>query len=364
MITVEVDGNQYDQLISIEVGMSLSAIARDFSMTIAQPSGTTLPFKGGEDIKIYIDGELRLDGSIFTVEPSYSKQDHTITMTGRSRVADLVDSTLLPISIAADISLQKVIEQVISQLGLSLSVQNNIRGLADFISTEDKISAEPGDNAFKFIDTLARKRQVLLTSDPFGNVIITRNGTQQNPVTLYNPASGVGGNIKSAKVSYNLNNRFNRYIVMSQKNGAADFLGGSLDPQSFVDQRGENTDSSIRSGRQMVIQAEKASSSSQSKERAVWQSNIDRVKSRDYSVTVQGVRPKGGDIWEFNRLQSVDDEQSGISEIMLIDSVRFSQSKKRGTLTQLTLVDKDAYSVSLSEPPPAAKKESTYAQFS
>jgi prophage tail gpP-like protein len=79
---------------------------------------------------------------------------------------------------------------------------------------------------------------------------------------------------------------------------------------------------------------------------------------------VQGVRPQGGEIWEVNKLQEVVDDQSGVNEIMLIDAVRFSQSRKTGTLTQLRLVDKDAYSVSLSEPAPAAKKESGFANFS
>lgn len=360
MITVEVDGAQYDNLLSVELGMSLSAIARDFNLTVAQPDGTALPFRGGEEIKIFIDGELRLDGSIFTVSPSYSKDQHTITMTGRSRVADLVDSTLLPVSITGDISLQKAIEQVIEQLGIDIKVINNISGLADFSSAEDKISAEPGDGAFQFIDQLARKRQALLTSDASGNIVITRNGTEQNPVTLLNPGTGTGGNIIRASISYDLNKRFNKYVVMSQGNGST---GISLTPASFVNQQGEQVDQSIRSGRQNVIQAEKSSSNDQSLERAIWQANIAKVRSRKYSVVVQGTRPLGGDIWEINKLQQVIDEQSGINEVMLIDAVRFTQSKNAGTLTQLGLVDKNAYSVSLSEPPPAAKTENPYAQF-
>lgn len=363
MITVEVDGVQYDQLLDIEIGMSLTAIARDFNISVAQPAGTALPFTGGESIKVFIDGDLKLDGFIFTVTPSYSKTEHTINMTGRSKVADLVDSSLLPINISADISLQKVIERVISQLGLDLTVINQVSGLKNFNLAEDKLSAEPGDNAFKFIETLARKRQVLLTSDPSGNIIITRNGSEQNPTTLFNPADGKGGNIIRASVAYNMNNRFNRYVVQSQSNGAAEWWSGKTNTAAFVNQKGEQIDPSVRKGRQKVIQAEKASSSSQAKERAIWMANIDRVKSRDYKVTVQGVRPKGGEIWDINRLQEVVDEQTGINELMLIDGVRFSQSKGRGTVTQLKLVDKDAYTVSLSEPQPAAKKANPYASF-
>jgi prophage tail gpP-like protein len=364
MITATVDGNQYTDFISIELGMGLPAIARDFNLTIAQPANTPLPFKGGESIDIFVDGELRLSGSIFTVSPSYTKTSHTISMSGRSNVADLVDSTLLPLSFAADTSLQSVIERVIAQLSLDLKVINEVPGLADFTRTEDKISAEPGTNAFSFIDRLARKRQVLLTSDASGNIIITRNGTEQNPVTLLNRANGTQGNIKSSSVSYNLNNRFGNYIVMSQKNAVADSFGGALDPASFVNQRGEQIDTSIRSTRQFVMQAEKASTSAEAASRATWQANISRTRSRNYSVIVQGVRPKGGDIWEPNKLQQVNDEQAGIDEIMLIDSVRFIQSKSGGTLTQLSFVDKDAYTVALSEPAPSVKQDNQYAEFS
>lgn len=363
MITVEVNGTPYDQFISIELGMSLPAIARDFSITVSQPDGSTLPFRAGDPIKIFVDGELRLDGSIFSVSGGYSKRTHPITMRGRSRVADLVDSSLLPFSIESTVSLKGAIEQVINQLGLSLRVINQINGLADFNPAEDKISAEAGDSAFQFIDTLARKRQVLLTSDPSGNIIITRNGTAQNPRTLFNPGTGADGNIMRAQFSYDETGRYNKTIVTSQKNPAAGFSAASLDPASVVNQRGEQIDTSIRTGRQLVMQSEKASSSAGAQERATWEANIRQVRSRRYTVIVQGLRPDGGDIWEPNRLQAVDDKQAAIREVMLIDSVRFSQSRIRGTITQLELVNRDAYSLSLAEPPPSQQEDNPFAGF-
>lgn len=364
MITAVINGDTYTDFISVSLGQSLSAIARDFNIVVAQPQGNTLPFKGGESIQIFIDNELNLEGSIFRVDPIYSKDSHTISISGRSKVADLIDSTLLALSLSADMSLQKIIEQVIKQLGLTLSVQNQVSGLEDFKKAEDKISAEPGDNAFEFIDKLARKRQVLLTSDAPGNIIITRNGKAENKTTLNNPVNGTSGNIISSTISYDMSNRYNKYVVKSQKNGSADFFGGNLDPVSFVDQKGEQIDSSIRVGRQLVMQAEKSSTDEQSAQRAIWNANIARVNSRKYSVILQGVRPKkGSPIWEVNKLQPVKDDQAGIDEIMLINSIKFTQSKAAGTRTQLGLVEKDAYTVELSQPIPSEKKDSPFANF-
>ena len=159
-----------------------------------------------------------------------------------------------------------------------------------------------------------------------------------------------------------MTNRFNKTVITSQKNPTAGFASSSLDTSSVVNQRGEQIDLAVRTGRQLVIPSEKAASSAESQERATWEANIRQVRSRRYTVQVQGLRPKGGDIWEPNRLQAVDDKQAGIREVMLIDSVRFSQSRATGTLTQIELVNRNAYSVSLSEP--IAQEEDTgFANF-
>lgn len=361
MITVEAGGQNYSNLISVEMGSSLDSLAGDFSFTLAQPENKQLPFKGGEPVKIFIDGFLRLDGAIDEVNTISTKKAHNVVMTGRSAVADLLDSTLLPLSIDSDISLQKVIEFVLDQIGLEVFVLNEVADLTDFKSSEDQISAEAGEGCFAFIDKLARKKQVLLTGDSFGNIVITRNGTEQNKQALINQ---IGlGNMVSSSVSYNLTKRFNRYTVMSQGNGASTSLQKFFDAKSFVNQQGSQTDDKIRTSRQKVIQAEKSTANENAAQRATWEANIARANSRKYSVTVRGVKPKDGKVWEFNRLQEVRDDTAGINEVMLIKSVRFLQSKAGGTITKLGLVDKDAYSVALEEPTIEKKESNSLVAF-
>ena len=44
-----------------------------------------------------------------------------------------------------------------------------------FSDAEDLASPEPGENAFAFIEKYAKKRQVLLTSDSSGRIVIDAN---------------------------------------------------------------------------------------------------------------------------------------------------------------------------------------------
>lgn len=347
MITIESDtGIQYSNILSVDVGMSLAALVRDFTINVAQPGKQALPFKGGEQIRIWVDNELACDGFVDAVTPGYSKDGHTVALQGRSKAQDLVDSSLFPIAINTSISLVKVIELVISQIGLDLRVINQISDLEDFDPAEDKIGAASGENAFSFIDTLARKRQVLLTSNAQGDIIISRSGTSQNQVSLRNLITG-DSNILSGKASYNTSKRFNKYAFISQLNTTTP--GFTLDSKVASDQLAISVDTPIRA-RQMVMVAEKASSNGQLQPRADWQNNMAKANSRIYSVTVQGVRTQGGEIWQPNRLQAVADDFSEINEVMLIDSVRFNQTKTTGTVTSLSLVDRTAYDQQLAEP--------------
>ena len=362
MITIEAQGIQYEKVLSVECGGSLGAIARDFSITVARPNNRPLPFKGGEKVKIRIDGELFLDGFIYIVSPGYSKKTHTVTLTGRSKAGNFVDSGLFPFALTGSVTLEAAIQHAIDQIGLDLKAINTVKDLEPFNEAEDKIVADVGENAFAFADKLAKKRQTLLTSDAVGNIIIARTGTEQVNVSLRNIIGGSSNNIIDGIASYDLSGRFSKYAVLSQLNETAGSQGGEQDPEASTDQRAEAIDSEIQKlglKRQFVQKAEKRSSNEQCQSRATWQGNIKRAKYRTYRVIVKGVRPEGGSIWDTNKLIQVNDEYASVNEIMLIDSVRFSQSRSGGTRANLGLVDKDAYSLSLKEPPPAKRQDNS-----
>ncbi len=346
---LQVNGIQYGRFTTASAVISLDSIARGFSFTAVSTAGLPLPFKGGEPCRVIVDGSPVLDGFIEVVNVDYDAGGHSITIEGRSKSGDLVDSSLEGKEINPPISLKKIIEDVITEIGLDIAVIDNT-GIEDFNEAEDKLGPAVGENAFKFIERLARKRQVLLTSNGDSDVVITRSDPTEIDVNLQNIVQSNNNNIISGSVSYDRTQRFRDYLVKSQQNTSSLVFGGNADLSDVVDQGGSALDDEVRTGRQLVMKAEKASSNDQATERAIWEANIRRTRSQVYSATVNEYRTKSGELWSENKLVPITDEFADINARMLINSIEFKFGTTEGRQTVLGFVDKDAYKVEISEP--------------
>ncbi len=368
---LEVDGTRYSRFTEASAFISLDAIARSFSFTAVSTEGLPLPFKGGEACRVIVDGEPVLTGFIETVNINYDSGSHSITVEGRGKTGDLVDSTLLGKEFSSSISLKKIIEEVISEIDLDIEVFNNT-DIADFNPAEDKIGREPAENAFGYIEKLARKRQVLLTSDADGNVVITRSEPATINANLQNIIGSDENNILSASASYDNTNRFRFYVGQAQQNTTSLSFGGNVsledvvgpgadieqsnaegvsEIQQAVEKLGE-TDPDVRKSRTHVFIAEKASGVDQIKDRSIWEANIRRTRSQAYSAIINGYRTKEGELWSINKLVTIVDSFADINAQMLINSVEFKFGISEGRETALGFVPKDSYQLSLDEPEP------------
>jgi prophage tail gpP-like protein len=260
--------------------------------------------------------------------------------------------------------LKTVIERTIASLGAApgqvgsaeISVTDEVNPDL-FNEAEDLISPEPGDNAFEFIEKWARKRQVLLTPNGDGNVVITRGSATRIDAFLIHRVNSDDNNVISWGVDYDLTTRFNRYKMPSQLNLVALILAGFTTTEAIVEQGGGGnviTDGNIREGRQMVIVPEANSSDSESRKRAKWEKNIRKARSRIYSAVVDGYRNQTGDLWRVNRLIRVDDVFAGIDSVMLVNSVIYGLTEDEGSTTDIALVNRDAYTL---EPTTASEED-------
>lgn len=348
---LEVNGIQYGRFTQASAVISLDSIARGFSFTAVSTDGLPLPFKGGEPCRVIVDGTPILDGFIEVVNVDYDARGHTITIEGRGKTGDLVDSSLAGKEINPPISLKKIIEGVIAEIGLDIAVIDNT-GIEDFNEAEDKLGPAVGENAFQFIERLARKRQVLLTSNSDSDVVITRSEPTAIDVNLQNIVGSDSNNIISGTVNYNRTQRFRDYLVKSQQNTSSLVFSGNADLSDVVDQGGSALDEDVRTGRQLVMKAEKASSNDQATERAIWEANLRRTRSQVYSANVNEYRTKAGELWSVNKLVTITDQFADIDARMLINSIQFKFGTTEGRQTVLGFVDKDAYQVEISEPVP------------
>lgn len=351
---LEVNGVRYDNFTAASCEIRLDALSNTFSFEAVAAEGEPLPFKGGEDCRVIVDGEVQLTGSIEIVDVSYDAGDHTITVQGRDKTGDLLDSSIDKISdLRAPITLKQIIEKVIENIGADIKVVQEV-STAAFSSAQDVAAPEPSDNAFTFIEKYSRKRQVLLTSNGAGDVVITSGSAQQAVGSIQHIIGASDNNVIASSFSFDTTGRYNSYKIASQLNPFALNLAGETGLDSVVSQSGGTSDPDVRIGRQMVLIAEAPSSNDQNFDRAKWEANIRKARGLVYSVTVHGYRvdptDPSSDLWQINRLYQILDDYLGKSEPMLCNSVTFTLDVDGGQQTSLAFVDQNAYSLELEKP--------------
>lgn len=353
---LEVDGVQYINFTEATCEIRLDALSNSFNFVAVVPKGQPLPFAAGSACRVLVEDEAVLTGYMEIIDIEYDGGDHIVSVSGRDKTADILDSTLDSISDidGENLTLKALIEKVIENVGADIQVIDEADP-APFSAAEDIASPEPGDNAFDFIEKYSRKRQVLLTSNGDGNIVIATNSGETAEGAVQHIIGAEDNNVISSSFSYDTTGRFNSYKMSSELNPVALNEAGDTDLASLVDQSGGVSDSDIRTGRQLVLVSEAPFSDSNCANRARWEADIRKARSLIYSAVVPGFKVGGnsGDLWQTNKLYQIVDDFVGKTEQMLCNSVTFSLNAENGNNTTLGFVGKDAYSLFIQPDPNA-----------
>ena len=366
MIELVVNSQTYTNFENIEVKSSLTTIGRSFVFRAYSNAKQAFPFSVNDPCQVKIDGVLVLTGFVEITEATYNHKSHAILISGRSKTADVIDSSLGgDLEFTGSTSLKRLIETTLAQANITgINVIDTVGNIPVFPVTELE-SPATGTTVFAFIERFCRKRQVLVTTNGAGDIVIARGENQQERFTLLNTfATPSTNNILTGSVTFDASKRFRKYVVHSGGNPAGGGL--ILGPEDDVaavnkvvtasvgeaeDPGDETIVPVVRTSRQMHIVSETASTNDICILRATWQANINRVKSFKYKVTVQGFTNElTGNVWEPNFQVKVNDVFANVKGQFLIESVAYRVSTTKGSTTELTLVIPDAYKVIAEEP--------------
>ncbi len=349
-LTIEVDGTEYTSFINAEVNVRLDALSNTFRFQASSNNENPMPFGVGQFCKIRSGNDLILTGNIELINVDGDSTSHTIDIAGRDKTGDLLDSTIGSLSdIRAPISLKGIIEKVIAHIGASIEVIDLVN--PDVFSKASDIAApEPGQLAWDFIERYVRKRQVLLTSNELGQVVITNSsGVEVDAIVKHKLRSNDNTVLKYA-VSYDDTGRFHKYVALGQSNPLSLIFAGATSNKAIVNQGSQIFDDLIREGRQLALVAETSSSSTDLKKRAQWDANIRKARGKVYSATVRGHRNQTNNLWAINELVKVEDDFAGIDSRMLSNSIKFNSDKESADTSTISFLEKNAYTLELEEP--------------
>lgn len=351
-LEIKINGQIYTNFQNASVILSIAAITRGFSFVSTANENNTFPVKVGDLVKITADGIDVLEGYIELLEIRYDSGSHEIRVGGRSKMVDLVDSSMPTQFEVNGTTLEAIASGVLKSIGLPNKVENEAGEIKDF---NDISSSEIGQNAFKFLESFSRKRQVLLTSDGSDTLILTRAGISKSPTKLKNIKGANDNNILSAELSLDYRERFYWYIAKSQLNTSTpDF---DSDPEEVSDQEGEVFDDDIRESRRLEFNAEESMESFNAKDRATWEKNLRIGNGLQYRAKIVG-NSVNGQLWLPNTIVQIEDEYCQLKEELLIKEVKYDFSTGSGSTTELSMIRKNAFTLEIEQSEREALAES------
>ena len=343
MINLIVNGKPFTAFVDASCVVSIASVCNDFSFTATAVS-LFPPFKIKDTVEVWVDGVKQLTGAIDEISGADAEGSHTIRYSGRDRTGDLVDSQLVAFDdIGGDITLKKVLEAVIKNIGSNLGVEDLLKP-EPFNPAEDVIEDEDGTNALDMIIEYARKRQAIISSNAEGDVCIETIEPTDSNATLQRVLNGEN-NMISQSWEIRDSALFHRYIYKGQISPRSVNIAGVDDLKTVENQTGIVVDDSVRPGRQFVVTEENSYSSAQLLNRARWSQQIARSKATTFNCSVKGHSKYNGGLWKANTLVLINSDVADIHRKMLIETVEFVEGEGQPTLTNLTLVERDVYTI-------------------
>jgi prophage tail gpP-like protein len=330
---LKIDGVRYGGWQRVHVARSIEQLAGSFELEITerwpgQPVAT--PIRPGQRCRLELDGAPVIGGYVDSVSPDYDAAHHRLRVVGRDATGDLCDcSAIHQTGQWHDAGIGQIARDLLAPYAIALVVEAGDDLGEPFAS----YNIEEGETVFECLARAARLRARLLTSNPDGELVITRAGKERLAVGLLE-----GGNIEAARAEFSYQERFSDYTLKGQ------LRLGDFGDTELAASTGTARDENILRHRPLIVIADAQSDNATLAERAEWECHLRRGRSLRGSLTVTGwTRPDGG-LWRPNALLPVTSPRLWLDAAeMLIVACTYTLDAQAGTQTELTIARPEAF---------------------
>jgi prophage tail gpP-like protein len=325
---LNIDGVEWKFWKNSEITVQMDNIAGSFSVSAADPwkdGARMMPVAAGMECEVLIGGGYRvLTGYIDKVSPALSATDHGITITGRSKSADLVDCSAVH-------SPGHWINQTVKQLAEIFAKPFGVPVVcrADVGAPIASFKLEQGETAFEALDRALKQRELLAMSFGNGGILIDKVGSGTAPEPLEQ-----GKNILSASADFDLTDRYSEYLVQAQQPGNDKAWG-----KEAARVHAERKDDEIKRYRPLIVRAESRQDGAGAVQRAAWECTVRAARSVSVTAVVQGFTAAAGKLWEENCMAEVKIPYLGLDQSLVTYKVSYRRDGQGGTTTTMELKD-------------------------
>jgi len=334
-LVLVVEGQRLAGFKRLVLSRGLEQLAAAFALTV----GGLEPINKGAACTIERDdGLVLLTGYIGSVDDSYDGHNHETSLSGRSKMADVVDcSAVVPGGEFRNQTLEQISERLCAPFGVEVVSERMAR------KPFPKFAVQEAETCAETIGRAAKAEGAAISSDDHGDLVIRASGVYLSAATgLTQP-----GNILRGSRHQSWDERFSSYTVKSQSSGTAETYGRSASAAKATVE-----DAAVTRPRPMVMIAESQVGLAGARKRANWERATRAARSQRITYTVRGWG-EGDGIWTPGYLVSVNDGLFGIKDELLIVSATLTKDKN-GETTEIEIIRPEALDV-LAEPPKKKK---------
>jgi prophage tail gpP-like protein len=337
IVTLVVDGKEYGGWKSVNIQAGIERCARSFSLAVTRswPGASSLlkkisPF---DSCEIYIGNDLVLTGDVDETPVSYSADDISVSVNGRSKTARLVDCAAL--NDPGQWSGLKV-----EKIAAALASVYSVKVLAD-VSTGSAIDDHQilqGETAFESIDRLLQLRQLLATDTAKGELLLTQAGSRHSGASLV-----LGENILTGSAPLDFKEVYSEIICKGQRSATEteDDSDEAL-PALLTESSAVAYDSQVPYRRVTVIKQSGQADAATCRDQVQYEKQYRRARALAASYTTHGWRRIDGKLWLPNELVRVVDPVIGYDLDLLIVELSYSLAES-GMTTALNVAPREGY---------------------
>lgn len=314
--------------VSISVNIGAGKAARAFSTklagTRAEVRGWLDAFRNSPPCRILANGSPVLTGHLEKYSPRFDENTYEMTVSGRSKTGDLVDSSHgHKKGEFLNKAPRAIIDEISGEHGVAIKGGGGARAREVF-------RLNPGETVFEAVERLARRDGFSFTDTEDGNLHLFDQPDENHAGQLIE-----GRDFASGSAAFDSSKRFRKTEVRGQ--ASLDHEADNLQIQTEVE------DENGARARRKIIVAPEFLRQQDAKRRA--QHHRDRAAGRGITCefSVARWRDAGGAFWAPRKLIYIESPSLGVAQMMMLESVVLKQGERDGTTADLSFVDPRAY---------------------
>lgn len=313
-MTVELrfGGQLWTGFTSATIKRSVNSLCGSFSLSLGE-EGASLIAPPGTPCTVSDDGDVLVTGYVDSMGTRTGGDSASVSVSGRSAPADIVDSQLSATRVWASQRAVDVIRDIAALHSLTVSVDP--AALAASVQPMPRIVGRAGDQLTEILERVCRAARLILTDDEDGNLRVYLSGTIRAGVKLE-----VGQNLLESECSFDGSQLAARYIVRGQTG-----LLGADDVETWGAQAGEYEEELGLRARVQVVTPPQGMRRADAKRYAEWYAATQAARAVTATGSVVGWRESGftGPLWQPGALVRYVDSFAGLDAEMVIQSVEY-----------------------------------------